>query len=45
MSFEGSGYMVTEGDTVEVCVVLTGALERDITVNLSTMGDTATGIV
>ena len=40
---QSEGYEVTEGESVEVCVVLTGTLEREAVVNISTMDNTAIG--
>ena len=44
MDFEESGYVVTEGESVEVCALLTGELEREAMVNISAVEGTALGI-
>ena len=44
VSFQQTVYTVMEsGDIVEVCVVLSGVLERSVTITLSTSNGSATG--
>ena len=44
VSFQQTVYTVMEsGDVVEVCVVLSGVLERSVTITLSTSNGSATG--
>ncbi len=40
-----SSYVVTEGETVVVCVEVTGQSRRDIAVNITTVQGTAIGII
>lgn len=43
VAFEESGYVVTEGEGVAVCVLLTGELEREALVDVSAVEGTASG--
>ena len=46
VDFAQLSYTIGEGDgEVEVCVILRGQTERDITVTVSTMSGTASGII
>ena len=44
IGFEETEYTTDEGTTVEVCAMVTsGTLEREVTVTLTSRGDSATG--